>query len=72
MSYKDPTYVIFDGDNDRWAYAYMKGWKQNENVDFAFNDAHDLDNMTSLAQGEYYVKGKLKGKRSSGPTALMA
>jgi hypothetical protein len=71
MSYKDPTYVIFDGDNDRWAYAYMKGWKQNENVDFAFNDAHDLDNMTSLAQGEYYVKGKLKERMNRSSAAIV-
>ena len=33
MSYKDPSYVIFDGDNDKWAYGYMKGWKQNDRVD---------------------------------------
>jgi hypothetical protein len=30
MSYRNKTYVIFDGDNDMWAYAYMKGWKANE------------------------------------------
>jgi hypothetical protein len=23
MSYRDPAYVIFDGDNDKWAYAFM-------------------------------------------------
>jgi hypothetical protein len=23
------AYVIFDGDNDKWAYAYMNGWKAN-------------------------------------------
>ncbi|MFZ1895266.1 MAG: hypothetical protein WAU59_14485 [Rhodoplanes sp.] len=42
MSYKDPSYVIFDGDNDKWAYGYMKGLKQNDRVDFDFRDAHDL------------------------------
>jgi hypothetical protein len=35
------TYVIFDGDNDRYAYAFMKGWKVNERVEFDFRDAHD-------------------------------
>jgi hypothetical protein len=29
-----PVYVVFDGDKDKYAYAFMKGWKQNENVDF--------------------------------------
>jgi hypothetical protein len=60
MSYKDPAYVVFDGDNDKWAYAYMKGWKQNDRVDFDFRDAHDLDNMTGRAQGEAYVKSNLR------------
>ena len=60
MSYKDPSYVIFDGDNDKWAYGYMKGWKQNDRVDFDFRDAHELDSMTGRAQGEAYVKSNLR------------
>jgi hypothetical protein len=60
MSYNDPTYVIFDGDNDKWAYGFMKGWRESEHVDFDFRDAHDLDSMTSRAQDEAYVKSKLK------------
>jgi antiphage defense system Thoeris ThsB-like protein len=53
------AYVVFDGDNDKWAYAYMNGWKSNKNIDFDYQDAHDLDNMTARAQGEQYVKSKL-------------
>ena len=45
MSYQDTTYIIFDGDKDRWAYARMKGWKALENIDFDFRDAHDLRNI---------------------------
>jgi hypothetical protein len=60
MGYKDPTYVVFDGDNDKWAYAYMKGWKKNENIDFDFRDAHDIDSMTARAQNEQYVKTQLR------------
>ena len=55
-----PVYVVFDGDEDKWPYAYMKGWKANNNVDFDFEDAHDLDSMTARAQDEQYVKGKLR------------
>lgn len=55
-----PIYVAFDGDKDRWAYAFMKGWKTNNRVDFDFEDAHDLDAMTSRAQNEAYVKANLK------------
>ena len=62
MGYKDPSYVIFDGDEDKWAYAFMKGWKANQRMDFDFRDAHDLDNMTARAQGEAYVKRNLRAR----------
>src|SRR6266481_3823878 len=52
MSYRNKTYVIFDGDNDMWAYAYMKGWKSNENMDFNFYDAHDIRPLTDRASEE--------------------
>src|SRR6266478_7585716 len=54
------TYVIFDGDKDRYAYAFMKGWKVNERVEFDFRDAHDLGAMTARAQDEAYVKSELR------------
>jgi len=54
------VYVAFDGGKDKWAYAYMKGWKTNQRVDFDFEDAHDLDAMTGRAQNEQYVKSMLK------------
>jgi hypothetical protein len=60
MGYKEPTYVIFDGDEDRWAYGYLIGWKKNDKVDFDFRDAHDLTPMTSRAQDERYVKSQLR------------
>ena len=59
MSYRNKTYVIFDGDNDMWAYAYMKGWKKNQNVDFNFQDAHDLNTITNLSSEEN-TKRKLR------------
>jgi hypothetical protein len=71
VGYKDPTYVIFDGDEDKWAYAYMLGWKNNERIDFDFRDAHDLDNMTSRAQSEEYVKGKLRERMEKSTAVLV-
>ncbi len=59
MSYKNKTYVIFDGDTDMWSYSYMKGWKKNQNVDFNFHDAHDINRLTNQAQSEQYIKSKL-------------
>lgn len=52
MSYRNKTYVIFDGDNDMWAYAYMKGWNASEHVDFDFEDAHDIGGIRSDSQEE--------------------
>ena len=67
------AYVVFDGDTDRWAYSYMNGWKANKNIDFDYQDAHDLDNMTARAQGEQYVKSRLRErmKRSSAVVVLV-
>jgi hypothetical protein len=60
MSLSDRTYVIFDGDKDLWAYGYMKGWKENERVDFDFVDAHDLEPLTARAENEGYIKQRLR------------
>ena len=64
MGYRNKTYVIFDGDNDMWAYGFMKGWKSNENVSFNFYDAHDLNVITDRASEET-VKRKLRERFSS-------
>lgn len=60
MSYKNKTYIIFDGDNDKWAYARMKGWKALEHIDFDFENAHDEYPLTNNASDEAYIKGKLR------------
>ena len=59
MGYKNKTYVIFDGDEDMTPYAFMKGWKKNEHVDFDFYDAHDVNEIRNGTQ-EVTVKRKLK------------
>lgn len=64
MSYRNKTYVIFDGDNDMWAYAFMKGWKQSENIDFDFHDAHDLAPIAGWSSEET-VKRRLRERFSS-------
>ncbi|TGU26476.1 TIR domain-containing protein, partial [Mesorhizobium sp. M4B.F.Ca.ET.150.01.1.1] len=71
MAYSDPTYVIFDGDEDAWAYRFMKGWNASENVSFEFANAHDLDNMTSRAQDEDYVKRNLRNRMNGSSQVLV-
>ncbi|WP_418604427.1 TIR domain-containing protein [Hwangdonia sp.] len=59
MGYRNKTYVIFDGDNDMWAYARMKGWNALDNIDFNFFNAHDLKPLTGQAANETYIKQRL-------------
>lgn len=70
MAYRNKTYVIFDGDNDMWAYAYMKGWKNNDKIDFNFHDAHDLAPI-STAQNEAYIKSVLRERLKNTKQAIV-
>lgn len=45
MSYKNKIYVAFDADNDIRYYRLMQAWKQNDDTNFNFYDAHDLTNI---------------------------
>lgn len=71
MSFKDKTYIVFDGDNDKWAYARMKGWKALETIDFDFEDAHDEYPLTVRASDEEYIKGKLKQRFSKAKQVII-
>ena len=42
MAYRNKVYVAFDGDKDIRYYWLMQAWKQNDNTDFKFFDAHEL------------------------------
>jgi hypothetical protein len=70
VSYRNKTYVIFDGDNDMWAYAFMKGWKANENIDFNFYDAHDIRPLTDRASDET-VRQRLRERFSSAKQVIV-
>ena len=59
MGYRNKTYVIFDADEDMWAYGFMLGWKSRDHIDFDFHDAHDLNTISDRAS-EDTVKRKLR------------
>jgi Thoeris protein ThsB, TIR-like domain len=65
------TYFIFDGDKDRYALAFMRGWKVNDRVEFDFRDAHDIGAMTARAQDEAYVKSELRKRMHASDQALV-
>lgn len=60
MAYRNKTYVAFDGDNDMWAYRFMKGWNALDSVDFNFHDAHSINELTDRASDETYIKRVLR------------
>ncbi len=59
MSYKNKTYVCFDGDNDIHYYRLMCAWKQNDHTDFSFDNAHELNTARDSSQEES-IKGQLR------------
>jgi hypothetical protein len=71
MSYRDKTYVIFDGDNDLWAYKFMKGWKSLDHIDFDFEDAHDEYGLTKRAEDEAYIKIRLRQRFKSAKQVIL-
>ena len=70
MGYRNKTYVIFDGDKDMWAYAYMKGWKNQAHIDFDFYDAHDLRPLTERANEET-VRSRLRERLGNTKQAIV-
>lgn len=59
MAYRNKTYVCFDGDNDIRYYNLMKAWKQSDNSDFNFYDAHDI-NTALDSSTEQTIKTRLR------------
>ena len=59
MAYKNKVYVTFDADSDIRNFYLMKAWKENGNIDFTFNDAHQIHAQGS-PQAEEYVKRILR------------
>lgn len=60
MSHQDLTYVIFDADNDMWAYQYMRGWNANKHIAFNFQNVHDIKPLREDAYLEDTVKSRLR------------
>ena len=59
MPYRNKTYVCFDADNDIHYYRLMLAWKQSDNTDFQFYDAHDLNRLLPTSNEET-IKRKLR------------
>ncbi|HTU47592.1 MAG TPA: TIR domain-containing protein [Bryobacteraceae bacterium] len=71
MSYRNKTYVIFDGDHDIYAYGFMRGWKSLDHLEFDFHDAHDLGVQLTDRASEETVKRCLRQRFSSAKQAIV-
>lgn len=59
MPYRNKTYIAFDADSDIRYYRLMTAWKQSDNTEFNFYDAHDLTNIWQYSTEES-VKSSLR------------
>lgn len=51
MAYRNKTYVAFASEDIR-CYRLMEAWRDNENIDFNFFDAHDINTALDTSQPE--------------------
>lgn len=70
MSYRNKTYVIFDGDNDMAYYRVMTAWKENNNIDFDFYNAHDL-NYARDTSSEEAIKAQLRERMANSKQMIL-
>lgn len=57
MSYRNKTYVAFASEDIKH-YWLMEAWRENDNIDFSFFDAHDLYIARDTSKPET-IKGRL-------------
>jgi MTH538 TIR-like domain (DUF1863) len=63
VSYRNKTYVAFASE-DIHNYRLMEAWRDNENIDFSFFDAHDLYVARDTSQPET-IKRRLRERMSN-------
>ncbi len=59
MAYRNKIYVCFDADNDIHYYRLMLAWKQSDNSDFDFDNAHEVNKLVP-SSSEDTIKQKLR------------
>src|SRR5438034_53405 len=64
MSYRNKTYVAFDGDNDMWAYRIMQAWHEHDHIDFNFYNAHDINSARDTSSEES-IKAQLRERMAN-------
>lgn len=70
MARRTRTYVAFDADSDIDYYYLMKAWKANDNMDFDFNNAHDLTTIRDDS-GEEAIKASLRERMKNSKILML-
>lgn len=69
MSYRNKTYAIFDGDDIHY-YRLMQAWKENDHIDFDFNNAHDIGGLRDDSE-ESTIKRRLRERFSNSKQVIV-
>lgn len=64
MPYRNKTYVAFDGDTDITYYYLMLAWRTNDNMDFNFHNAYDLNSARDSSKEES-IKAQLRERMNN-------
>lgn len=64
MPYRNKTYVAFDADTDITYYYLMLAWRANDNMNFNFHNAHDL-NSARDSSTEESIKAQLRERMNN-------
>jgi Thoeris protein ThsB, TIR-like domain len=64
--YRNKLYVAFDGDEDMNYYNTLRMWRDNENIDFNFADAHDLNiaRDSSLTESKERLRERMHNSKA--------
>jgi hypothetical protein len=63
VAYRNKTFVSFASE-DILSYRLMQAWNKNENIDFSFHDAHDLNTALDTSQPET-IRRRLRERLSN-------
>src|SRR3569832_419336 len=70
MSYRNKTYIAFDGDTDIRSYRLMQAWVEHDHIDFGFFNAHDLNSARDTSSEES-IKAQLRERMKNSKQMIL-
>lgn len=70
MAYRNKIYTAFDADSDIRYYRLMQAWKQNDNTDFDFKNAHDVNAIRPWSSEES-IKAALRERMQNSKVLIV-